>query len=195
MDASFRVLALDLHGSRLARISIHYAVVASVCIGVLGGVVVLLADHAVLLPIVISLAFGTAMFVFVRVRGKLWRSVINFISTSNTCIDGFENRALSYLGYTMRSISDNASVVDGDVLMYVKDSFDANDIRDVLDMAAERRIESVVVMLCRFDTRHVTQDATSLMNRHGVGLLDLNGVFGAVHAKMAADWQRDAGAA
>ena len=184
-----------MHGNRIARITAGRAVVPAACIGILGSVAALSTSHEIFLPIVASLAFGGFIMTYVLARGRMWREVVRFVSAKNAPVGGFENMALAYLGYTVRHVSDRVSIVDGDVLVYVTSSVDMADIRNALDMAAEKRAKSVIMALRRFGTNHVTKNAAGIMEVHGIGLLDLNGLFGACHAKMAADWRRDADAA
>ena len=195
METSSRVMALGVYYFRLPRMAAIQAAPVALCIGVLGSIVVLLTDYAVLLPIVFAFAFGGFALPFVKARGKMWREVVRFISTNNAHVEGFENKTMSYLGYTVRVISNRASIIDGDVLMYVKSSIGVDDVRDATNMASERRVKSVVMVLRWFGASRVSRDAKSLMEKHGVGMLDLNSLFGACHAKMAADWRRDADAA
>ena len=189
MDTSVRMLALDRYSGRLARITANYAVMVSACIGVLGAAAVLVADAVMWSPIVLSLAFGGFMFTYVRVRSRLRHSVLDFISQF-PIRNGFASMALSYLGYTTRYVSERAIIVEGEVLMYSKSSLDADDITDALGIAAVHGIKSVVAIEGRFGTSHVTPKAREMMRYHGAMLLDLNCLFGAVHAKMLADGRR-----
>ena len=201
MDAITRLSALDGFGNRIATIAATRAGITAACVGIVGVTIVLSLDEIAWMPIAASLTVGTFMMSFLLSRSKMRHLVLDFIKSNTTASDGFANMALSYLGYSTRFISNMEFIVDGEVLVYANQSADTgpvmeplskDDVMDAIDLASENGLSSIIIIETWFGTYRVHPDVRKLAWSRNIMMLDLNHLFGAVHAKMQADAQAKA---
>ena len=95
----------------------------------------------------------------------------------------FMEKALCYLGYETKKLTDNAVVADGNMLVYVNSYLNEDDMAEIVRLESKEKCRVSFAIDRRFSATG-PYDVYILAHRNGMGLMDMRHVFDAVYRQM-----------